>query len=317
MPRAGDNGGDQPPRPSTGRQRLWFWLKIVLSLALLAYLLRGGDVEAVWAALAGADPVWVAGAFVLYVCSHLLNAVRWHRYARELGLGDGNGDFLRLYFVGLFVNLFAPGTIAGDVARGVGVSAEGGRKAALAGVVLHRLTGLVALMMLAGAAALAQTEYPLSGLAVAVAVALPVSSVALLFGAPVVAKAGVPVFGRDLAVPAQWAPATGRTLVLAVCYHALQIASMLLLGRGLALGVAAATLSLFVPLANAAGMVPVTVSGIGVREAVYVFLLGTVGVAPEDSIALGLLGSGLVLAAGITGAPAFLATRRTGSRRIP
>lgn len=316
MPPAGDHSGDGSSRASTGRRRLWFWLKIALSLALLAYLLRGGDVEAVWAALAGADPVWVVGAFILYVCSHLLNAVRWHRYARELGLGGGNGGFLRLYFVGLFVNLFAPGTIAGDLARGVGVSAEGGRKAALAGVVLHRLTGLVALMMLAGAAAFAQTEYPLTRLAMAAAVALPLGGVALLFGGPVVAKAGVPIFGRELVVPAQWAPATGRTLVLAVGYHALQIAAMLLLGRGLVLGVAAKTLSLFVPLANAAGMIPVTVSGIGVREAVYVFLLGTVGVAPEDSIALGLLGSGLVLAAGITGAPAFLMTRRTGSRRI-
>ncbi len=226
---------------------------------------------------------------------------------------DGKTDLVRLYFVGLFVNLFAPGTIAGDIARGIGAGGAGGRAAAFAGVVAHRLSGLVALLLLAGVAALVQSEYALPRIATTAAVVIPLLALASLLAAPRLLAAAAAVTGRGLDLPVHWIPATGRTLVLAGCYHALQIASMILLGRSLEMPVAATTLALFVPLANVAGMIPITVSGIGVREAVYVALLGAVGVAAESALALGLLGSGLVLAAGLIGAPAFLMPRPASS----
>jgi uncharacterized membrane protein YbhN (UPF0104 family) len=74
---------------------------------------------------------------------------------------------------------------------------------------------------------------------------------------------------------------------------------------------------LFVPLANIAGMVPVTVSGLGVREATYVFFLRAVGGNADSALALGLLGSGLVLAAGLSGAPALLLPGAARSRPAP
>ncbi len=300
-----------------GRRRVWFWLKVVVSVALLGYLTQRYEVDRLSSLLTSAIGGWVVVAVALYLGSHVLNAVRWYRYASELGWAAQRESVLRLYFLGLFVNLFAPGTIAGDIARAFGAGGEGSRASALAGVLAHRLTGLVALLLLAGTAALSQRELPLSSAEMAAVGAVPALAGTLLMIAPALASWIGATSGRELAVPKNWVPATLRTMPLAVAYHALQIGAVVCLARGLSLGVSTATLMFFVPIANVAGMIPVTVSGIGVREAVYVFLLGEVGVDAGRSLALGLLGSGLVLIAGLSGTPAFLTRRSTNSRRVP
>lgn len=302
--------------PRAGRRALWASLKAAVSAGLLAYLLWRGDAAALWGALRGAAPAWVLAALGLYFASHVLNARRWHRYAREFGFFGDAADFSRHYFAGLFVNLFMPGTVAGDLSRGLALAGGRRRAAALASVVAHRLTGMAALMVLGGGSALLQRQVSLPPLALAAAAVLPALAVAALLGAPSLVRVLAAWRRRAVALPASWASATARTLVVAVVYHALQIGSMILLARALGIDVAATTLGLFVPLVNAAGMVPVTVSGVGVREAGYVVLMGRIGVTPEQSLALGLLGSGLVFAAGLLGAPAFL-SRPARSRREP
>jgi uncharacterized membrane protein YbhN (UPF0104 family) len=292
-------------------------LKLAVSLALLAYLLWRGDVGELRALLATADRSWMALALALYLGSHLVNALRWQWYASALGVAARGVDFARLYFVGLFVNLFTPGTIAGDVTRGLGLAGKRGRGVALLSVLAHRLTGLVALLTLASVAALLQWQYPLSWPLRAAIATVPGAALAALLLAPRAAGLLSPALGRPLDFPRQWVPATLRTLPAAVCYHAMQIGAMLLVSRALSIKVAAATLSLFVPLANIAGMLPITVSGLGIREATYVFFLRAVGGDADSALALGLLGSGMVLAAGLSGTPALLMPGAARSRSTP
>jgi hypothetical protein len=317
VPPAGEPSSGEPRPVSPGHRRLGLFLKLAVSVALLAYLLRRGDLGDLRATLATADRAWMAVAVALYLGSHVVNALRWRWYASALGVFARRADFVRLYFVGLFVNLFAPGTIAGDVTRGLGLGGKQGRGVALLSVLAHRLTGLVALLALASVAALLQRQYPLSPPLRAAAAILPFAALVALLLAPLAAGVLSTLLSRPLSFPRQWASATLRTLPAALCYHALQIGAMLLVARALSIKVAAATLSLFVPLANIAGMVPVTVSGLGVREATYVFFLRAVGGNADSALALGLLGSGLVLAAGLSGAPALLLPGAARSRPAP
>lgn len=314
MPPAGERSGGEPQSASPARRRFGRVLKLGVSLALLAYLLRRGDVGELRTTLATADRAWMAVAAVFYLGSHVVNALRWQGYASALGVAARRADFVRLYFVGLFVNLFAPGTIAGDVTRGLGLGGKQGRSVALLSVLAHRLTGLVALLALASVAALLQRQYPLSPpLRVAIAI-LPFAALTVLLAAPRAAGVLSTLLNRPLSFPREWASATLRTLPAALCYHAMQIGAMLLVARALSIKVASVTLALFVPLANIAGMVPITVSGLGVREATYVFFLRAVGGNADNALALGLLGSGLVLAAGLSGAPALLLPGAARSR---
>lgn len=303
--------GEPPPaeRSANLRSAAVLWAKIAVSVVLLGYQLRAGGLDAVGRALLAADPAWVFGAVALYLTSHVVNAQRWNWYAREFGFIGRASEFMRLYFAALFVNLFAPGTIAGDVTRGLALGGSQRRAAALGSVLAHRLSGMVALFAIAGSAALVQREYPLTAAARLAAWVVPLGGVAALLAAPSAVGRIAARVGRPVALPRAWAAATGRTLVIAAIYHALQISSAIFLARAIGIESKASTLALFVPLVNAAGMIPVTVSGVGIREAGYVLLLHQVGIPREQALALGLLGSALVFAAGLAGAPAFFKGR--------
>lgn len=304
-----------PPGGETtsGRTRP-FVVKIFVSALLLAYQLRSGRVGGVVETLARASPAWVWLGFALYSGSHVLNAFRWDAYARQFGLVTQTSSSIRFYFTGLFLNLFAPGTIVGDLSRAVALGRGQRRGVALASVVAHRLTGLVALMAIGGGAGLVQHQYELSGPLALACWAVPLASVSGLFFLPVVLRRVGSLLGRELVLPPAWKAATATTLALALMYHCAQVLSVICLARALAIDVSMVTLGLFVPLVNVAGMVPLTVSGVGVREAGYVYLLGLIGVSASQALSLGLLGSGLVLATGLLGLPAFVRGRWAGNR---
>lgn len=299
--------------PPAARRALPSWLKAAISAVLLGYLFTRGGAGAfaeVAAVLRGAGAAWLVAAFALYAASHAFNALRWRTYAREFGLGGSAADFLRLYFAGLFVNLFAPGTIAGDVSRGLGLAGGRRRAAAFGSVVAHRISGMIALLALAGAAALVQRDYPLPAAARLVAIVAPLTAAAALVAAPSLVAVAAQWFGRTIELPPAWGAATARSLLVAVGYHALQVAATLCLARAVAIEVRAVALAMAVLLVNGLSMVPVSLSGVGVREAGYAWMLPLLGVAADRSLALGLLGSALVVATGIAGTPAFFSRSR-------
>jgi glycosyltransferase 2 family protein len=61
----------------------------------------------------------------------------------------------------------------------------------------------------------------------------------------------------------------------------------------------------FFPAVAIAQVLPIGISGLGVREGAFVLFLGPLGVAAQDAIALGLLLYLLNLGVSLLGAPAF------------
>ena len=96
------------------------------------------------------------------------------------------------------------------------------------------------------------------------------------------------------------------TSVVACVFHALQILTQVLLAWALDLDVPVSFFFIFVPVVNILGMLPVSFSGIGIREGGYWFFLAQVGVAKATAVALGLLSSGVVLVNGLSGGLVFL-----------
>jgi uncharacterized membrane protein YbhN (UPF0104 family) len=99
------------------------------------------------------------------------------------------------------------------------------------------------------------------------------------------------------------------TSVVAALMHTLQIAMTILLALALDLEVPSMYFFIFVPVINILGLLPISFSGIGVREAGTIFFLARVGVESSTALALGLLSSGIVLATGVIGGLVFAASR--------
>ena len=92
-------------------------LKLVVSVGLLAYFLARIHIERFLQTFANAKFSYIALAMLVYLFTQVISAVRWTTLARPLGIKTPFTAMLRYYLIGMFFNLFAPGTVGGDVSR--------------------------------------------------------------------------------------------------------------------------------------------------------------------------------------------------------
>jgi uncharacterized membrane protein YbhN (UPF0104 family) len=96
-------------------------------------------------------------------------------------------------------------------------------------------------------------------------------------------------------------PTLVAALALSLAFQAFVIAVVFLNARALSLAVPLSAVAVFVPLVSLAGMVPVSVNGLGVREALYILLFGQVGVSPELAVSLALVYLAVTVVASLPG----------------
>ena len=90
-------------------------LQVLVSACLVAFVFRHLDFSQVknLAYHPQRAPLLVA-AFVAFNLSKIVSALRLNIYQRHAGVHLGEGENLRLYYAGMFLNLFLPGGIGGD-----------------------------------------------------------------------------------------------------------------------------------------------------------------------------------------------------------
>jgi len=288
----------------------------------LSVLLWKTDREDLAEAVTAAQPGWVFAAFACYIGSQVVSAIRWAMLARPLGFHEPFSRFFGAYFTGMYMNLFAPSTVAGDIGRALFLAGGQKRKAlALTTVIADRGLGFVVLSCIGAIAILTQPGYDLPAPLYYGAWIIPPATLAgWLFGPRLAVRMlakGNPwrtLVEQDLAPYWNDYRLLTQTSLVAAVFHAMQIGSQVLLARALGLHVAWSFFLIFVPVVNILGMLPVSFSGIGIREGGYWFFLGKVDVAHHAAVALGLLSSAVVLATGVFGGLVFLLWKRQEPR---
>jgi uncharacterized membrane protein YbhN (UPF0104 family) len=298
------------------RPPVWsrWWFKAAISVAVLGFLFYRVERRELETALLEANPRWVIAALVTYLASMVVSCVRWTLLARPLGFSQPLSHFFGSYFTGMYMNLFGVSTVAGDIGRALLLAGGPGRRAlALTTVLADRGLGFVVLVWIGAFAVIVQPWYHLPRpLYYAAWLVPPASVLAWLYGPQWLVRILRPEnrYRRMVEVDLQPYFADARLLLgtslVAVVFHALQIISQVFLGWGLGLNVPWAYYFIFVPIVNIAGMLPITFSGIGIREAGYIFFLRRLAVDPHAAMALGLLASAIVLASGLAGGVVYL-----------
>ena len=285
------------------------WFKIAISLGLFAFLLYSTDVDMLKRQLVAARPELVTIAFVGYLLSQALSAYKWQVLARPLGFLQPVRTFIVYYFVGGYLNLFAPSMVVGDIGKGLLLAANGGTtSSALYSVVVDRVSGLVMLVwvsatgfLLFGPTILPTTLcYGVTVAAIASLLAWWVLPYILQF--PSVNRPFIKRIIDKLIVPYQKNAATlGYACVLSYVFHWLQLSLQVLLVYALNLPVPLWYLMLFIPLVHILSALPLSFAGLGVRESGYVTFLALISVSRDQALAFGLLWSTLVLGSGLVG----------------
>lgn len=262
-----------------------------------------------------------AGTVALLALCQLLSALRW-----RLVLGDAATSFaylVRVYLVGVFFSLFLPTSVGGDAVRAVAISRASPRPAwAVSSVVFERFLGMVALvgLLLTGSLAAPSVFRTVVGRAAlrwapsapqlaAVAAALLVGGAGTAWVArrsPLAARVlreGSALWAGFWTRPGAFLAALGVSVLVQVTYAL----AWYRLGASLGLGVPAVEFLVFVPFVSLAAMLPVTLSGIGVREGAWALLLAPYGIAAADAVAYSLLYFLAFVAVGIAGGIVFAA----------
>lgn len=301
------------------------WVRGLVSLALLAVVLSRFGLGELRAALAGGNwEIFVMAVGVLLLAL-IIGGVRWHSLLAAAGVPTSLSAAQHSYFAGMFVSSFLPGAMAGDVARVLTVGGAGTRARATATLLVDRST-IFALAVVLGWAAVYVSSAPTS-----LILASGLTTVALVVG---VLAATLSIWGavwlrRYFPPSIRWAGRDGlvalrgllklRVVVgpivgLAVAYEVLAVLSVWLLARSVGVDVSFWTIALITPPILVLSALPISIGGLGVREASYVGLLGEVGVSAPDATLIGLLaGASFLLAT----SPGAIALVRARSARTP
>jgi uncharacterized protein (TIRG00374 family) len=100
------------------------------------------------------------------------------------------------------------------------------------------------------------------------------------------------------------------TFCYAVCTHVLSILIFFLIARDLGLQITLAQWFCLAPAALVFSMIPVSAGGWGLREGIFIFGLGTLGVQPEEAAVVSILFGLGVLAVTLPGGLVWLSNRK-------
>lgn len=99
------------------KPHIWFVLRVTFSILLLWLAFRHIDWSVLWAASQNLEAIWLVLAFLSIVTANLLAAARWGWIMQRTGLSNPWQRYVSLYFAGGLINQGLPSTLGGDSYR--------------------------------------------------------------------------------------------------------------------------------------------------------------------------------------------------------
>lgn len=297
---------DEGDRASGRPRRSWgrLALRLVGPILLVVVISRLGDLDVMVATITRASPLWFALALLLNPLIVHLKVERWRYLLRHLGYEYGLRRAYAAFLGSAYVGMQTPGRV-GDVLRiqyarhDIAMPYSAG----LATVVMDRLSDIYALLGFVAVGVAYFTgalSRELSYVAWAGVVVTALAPLALFVPgwadktmgriyrrfAPEDDAAGMDSFltalrsyvGRPLGV--LW--------VLAIVPFLLNYAQGWLLARSLGLNISFFEVMCMLAVSSLLGLIPVSVAGVGVREAFLALVFPTLGLLPTEGVAFGM-----------------------------
>jgi len=300
---------------------LFVILKLLFTILLLFLVFQSIDISRARSALKAFS---LGSLFLLLVIcwmGQLLCSERWRVFASSLQMNGRYLSFVQMYFIGMFFNIGLPSLVGGDAIKAYLLSRKNGRPLhlGLASVLQDRAAGLITLLLYGSIAALI---YPLSWQGFSLTSLYLLTWIGVAFGLWLVWKGDV--FYRRFIIPGNSAFLQKILRTIAEFHQALgmsrlkpgaflRITLYSFINSGLVLWIfqqvtAAAghevgiiPFSALYPLVTLATMLPITLSGLGIREWVYVEALFLVGVPRGTGLVISLATSALLLVCNLGG----------------
>jgi len=310
-------------RPARGNKTFSLVLRAIVLAGTLAILSSVIDVASLGGLMLNMSPWVVLVALAVGVGRCALTSMRWRLLNPDPTAQLSSWHYFRYMMLSNTFNLFMPGALGGDIVRSVLVVRSVGehRGSNLFAILADRVVGLFSILVLGTIACAFAPGLPERWKHLAFLLTLVVlflATVALAMSG-IVARLAVRAL-RHLGTAGQsgiralqslrstleyYRANRGRTclaLLLCLPIHASWFVIVYMMARSLGMEISFLTLSTVSALVWVVTAVPISFSGLGVRELSFVFLLGIHGISSESATALSLYQFIITVLLGIVGA---------------
>lgn len=263
-------------------------LKLVVSSSLLYFVLSNAGVEKVFAILKTINPFAFIAVIFIYIFSIYVSSIRWRLLLPEEFKGKRLFSF---YLIGSFFNTFLPGIVGGDAVKTYYLYKEINKGSlSFASVFMDRYIGFISLMTIALISFAAGFKYVKGSL---IEWLLPTILLSFLLGSFAIFRLRL---GKRIKVLSEFYGYFSeysrqkalliKTLMLSFIIQVMAILSMYIIALGLGQQISLLYFFIFFPIIVTISTLPISISGIGLREGAFVLLFGTAGVKPEMATAM-------------------------------
>ncbi|MDZ7363351.1 MAG: flippase-like domain-containing protein [candidate division KSB1 bacterium] len=285
-----------------------FWLKAIISVALLALLIWKSNIGDILNVMAGADLRLYVAAFALFLFQQVVVTYCWQLLLVAQKNSVPFWQTLKVHFIGSFFGTFLPSSISMDVVRAYHLSRHLRRRGvdAASSMFVTRVAGfgINFLLALIVAIPVSRANHDFQILwAVAIStfafftaiwVTLHRRSLQLLKGllrrfklariADKLAHLRESILEVVVAKRAML-----KMLALSVFFQILGVVIIYVVGRSVGIELDFWHYCIYVPLITAIAVLPISVLGIGIREGAFVFFFTQAGVPKAAALSLSLL----------------------------
>jgi uncharacterized protein (TIRG00374 family) len=296
-------------------------LKILISVGLYVYILSKVNIGRLWDITKHAQGSYFLAAILLYFLVQALSAYRWYVLLAPLGLRLSFLKILPIYFLGMYSSLFLPSTIGGDVVKIYYLHKEARNlTGATLTVFLDRDLGLAAMLVMAIiASAAAGTTFngvllaPVFGLIfigfLAVNLALFYRPTYNLFHRLMsllkMKRVDEKIERMFVSINAyrSMPGVIGRAALLSVViqFGGVFVNALAGFSVGLTTRNGIVDYLVFIPAISLITMNPISVNGMGWREAAYIILFMSAGASRDQATILSLLWLAIVVVTSLPG----------------
>jgi uncharacterized membrane protein YbhN (UPF0104 family) len=250
-------------------------LKVAVSIACLWYVSGKIDFEKAGQAIRSANWTWLIAALAAFVVSKIIAAIRLNIYFRNIGVHLSFIQNLRLYWMGMFYNLFLPGSITGDAYKVILLKKrfDAPYKKASAAVLLDRFSGLLGLGLILAVYSILVIDQLLYVLLITGGAVLAV--IVLYY----VVDRWMKEFTRDFFM----------VLLLGILVQLAQVVCVYLIMYALAIPAHVTEYIFIFLISSVVSVLPLTIGGLGIREVVFLQGSAYFGLANETSVVISLL----------------------------
>lgn len=305
------------------QKRVIFLIRLLVTVSIFFAFFKFIPYQKIIELYADADKFLLILAFLVFWLSLIVAVARWRFLLLVLKIKATFREIIYSYFSGLFLNLFFPSLVAGDLFRAYSISSRHSRKEeVISSILMDRFSGIVALTLIA-LAGFSFLEHPFKHQDVLLC--LLVLFLAVIFLLFIIFsrsffkfffrifKKRTLFYQKLLSLHRQLYFFREKPFIFCrVLIYSLIIQFLVPIGfflASLAFGLSLHPIIFFavIPIVMVAAFIPLTIAGAGTREALTVYFLSGYGVASSVSLGIALVNLIYTVTAGILGGVAYVA----------